>query len=548
MEDWVTIKQLKARNPHLSLRDIAEQLGVDHHTVKNALMRESPPKYERTLRENPLLAPFKEVIFEMLNVKHFKGARILEELRSKGYTGGKTAFYCYLDKVRIEAAKHYTPYETLPGEQSQFDWSPYTVLIGGQLVKVIVFSYINSFSRSHIFEGSLADNQGSVFDAMENSLIESGGVPGRIQTDNAKVFVTNASTTNFRWNPRYLHFCGHYGFEPTRSLPRHPWSKGKVEKPFQYLEDHFIAGGVFDDFEDFITKLKAFQQRVNQRVHSTIKTTPQELLIKDRQAFSVLPTVRYIGTKEEVRHVTFDCLLSFGGSRYSVPWMFAGRQVWIRIGKGYYLEIYSQANKLIARHRLAPVKGSVVIVKEHYRAYNRNGASFDRLRVLFREAFPDHEAFIEKLVAQKRSNAHRHLYQFLELAKVYGRDEMIEAINICLKYNVFNGSFIGGFLEKNFRQSMTLPAKGPLRYQLTPQAEVTRDLKEYQLTEQQLNTHQQKGERTDGTDTTRRISQHALSASDQGDLFSGSGERGEHKTQLPGVPPSVTGTASALEN
>ena len=50
-------------------------------------------------------------------------------------------------------------------------------------------------------------------------------VPSRIQTDSAKVFVKNPSKNNFQWNKRYLHFCGHYGFEPSRSLPAHPWSQ-----------------------------------------------------------------------------------------------------------------------------------------------------------------------------------------------------------------------------------------------------------------------------------------------------------------------------------
>lgn len=518
MEDWITIKNLKAKNPDISLREIGRKVGVDHHTVKDALSRESPPEYSQ--RENPLLLPFKEVIFEMLNVKHFKGSRILEELRSKGYSGGKTALYSYLERIKIDQKRHYTPYETGPGEQSQFDWADYTVLMGGELVELTVFSYINSFSRTQLFEGSLIANQGAVFEAMEASIIESGGVPERIQTDNAKVFVINASRNNFQWNPRYLQFCAHYGFEPTRSLPAHPWSKGKVEKPFQYLEDHFIQGGVFEDFDDFIKKLKAFQLKANQRVHATTRRIPEELMVKDREAFSSLPQRRYVGVREEIRQVTLDCLFSFGGSRYSVPWFFAGKQVWIRVSKGYFLDIHSQASKLIWRHRLATRKGSVVIVKEHYRSFRKDEASFARLKVLFAEAFPDHGLFVEKLQAQKRSNAHRHLYQFLELAKLYGKEEMIEAIKVCLQFNVFNGSFISGFLEKNFQQSFTLPSQ-VRQYRLTSEP-LTRDLREYQINQPQ------KGELAHATDTDRQLSQDTLPPPDEGDLFSGGGECSQH--------------------
>ena len=314
MEDWVTIKNLRAKNPDMSLREIGRLLGVSPNTVKSALSREAPPEYQRVIKENPKLLPFKEVIFKMVNIKGFRGSRIFEELRSKGYTGGKTALYSHLRTVKIEAEKHYTPYETGPGEQSQFDWSPYTVSIGGILTKIIVFSYINGFSRYQVFQVSLSEDQGAVFDALEESFMASGGVPQRLQTDNARVFVKNPSKNNFQWNERYLNFCGHYGFEPTRSLPRHPWSKGKVEKPFRYLEDHFIAGSSFEDFEDLQRKLKDFEHVVNTRVHSTIKTTPGELVAKDREAFSHLPEFRYVGRRSAKSASIVSCRLVEAGT------------------------------------------------------------------------------------------------------------------------------------------------------------------------------------------------------------------------------------------
>jgi len=144
---------------------------------------------------------------------------------------------------------------------------------------------------------------------LENSITDSGGVCSRIQTDNAKAFIDNASVNNFRWNQRYIHFCGHYGFSPSRSLPAHPWSKGKVEKPFAYVENHFIAGGEFESFEDLQNKLKAFQKKLNQRLHSVIKAAPEDMFENEKPALLSIPEQRYIGTKEEVRKVTYDCLI-----------------------------------------------------------------------------------------------------------------------------------------------------------------------------------------------------------------------------------------------
>lgn len=479
MEDWVTIQTLKKRNNSLSNREIGRLLGLSHNTVKRAIEKESPPEYERSKKISDSLAPFEEVIFKMLNVNKFKGSRILEEILSKGYSGSKSTFYYYYQRIKQMPQKHYKPYETSPGEQSQFDWSPYTVTIDSKLTKVIIFSYINSFCRYIVLEASVSENQGSVFEALEKGIIESGGVPSRIQTDNAKVFVKNASKNNFQWNERYLHFCGHYGFEPSRSLPAHPWSKGKVEKPFQYIENHFIAGSSFESFEDFLSKLKDFQKKMNLRVHSSTKTAPAELIERELSSFTKLPTSRYVGIKEEIRKVSLDCLISFNGNRYSVPWHFAGKQVWIRISRGYFLEVYSQNNKLVATHELLLEKGRVVIENDHYRGNNQRGGNFERLKQKFLESFPSEEVFVEKLKAQKRMNANLQLSKIIELIELYQKEDFYKAINKALTYNVFHSSFIAGYLEKNFKQTFKVSA---IEIKSNYKGEnIKRELKEYKL-------------------------------------------------------------------
>ena len=259
MEDWVTIRNLKKLNPGLGSRQIAKLMRISRNTVRYALKRDSAPKYERRKKENPDILPFRDYILTALTVLHLRKSRILEDIKSKGYKGSKSAFYRHCDTIKQTETRSYMPYETAPACQAQFDWSPYSVLVSGNIVNIYVFSYIHGYSRHKIFEASLSQTQSSVFEALENSMIESGGVCEKIQTDNAKCFVSNASKDNFSWNKRYLAFCGHYGIKPIRSLPGHPWSKGKVEKSFGYLEDHFIKGNYFESFEDFYKKLKQFQ-------------------------------------------------------------------------------------------------------------------------------------------------------------------------------------------------------------------------------------------------------------------------------------------------
>jgi len=63
MEDWVTIKNLKKRNPGLGTRKIARLLGLSRNTVKRALCGDDPPRYEREKKVKSSLLLRKGSIF-----------------------------------------------------------------------------------------------------------------------------------------------------------------------------------------------------------------------------------------------------------------------------------------------------------------------------------------------------------------------------------------------------------------------------------------------------------------------------------------------------
>ena len=482
MEDWVTIRNLKSKNEDLSNREIGRLLHISKNTVKRAMESDEYPKYQRQVTINLEIEPFKDFIFEELTVKKLQRSRILCDIKSKGYKGSKSAFYRYISKIEVSEKRTFHPYETAPGEQAQFDWSPYTVVINGILTKVYVFSYILGFSRYRIYEASLSQTLGSTFEALENSILETRGVTERIQTDNAGCFITNASRNNLQWNPRYLQFCGYYRIKPTRSLPAHPWSKGKVERPFDFLEEHFIKGNEFSDFEEFCKRLKNFQNEVNNRIHLATQQTPNFLFDKELSSLSSLPANRFVDIKEQVRKVTADCLISFEGSRYSVPYLFASKEVWLKVSKGHRLQIYSSQNKLIAEHNLSLVKKAVTINEEHYKNHSIERGNWSRLSQIFLSIFPDFDWFPEKLKTQKRINPNYHLTQILEMTKYYRSEDFKNAFSTCYRYNVYSHKFIKGYLENYGRVESIKPC--PIDKKILEAIEsqsIKRQLSEYKL-------------------------------------------------------------------
>jgi transposase len=449
VEAWTTIRYLRAQGK--SVRAIARELGLARNTVRAALRQDAPPHYVRPKRHNPKLEPFIAQIEEMVLQKHFIGSRVFRELRALGYQGGRTALYDYLRtlKTASQRARLTERFETEPAQQGQFDWSSYTAPLGGIVTRVVIFCLTLAFSRRKFYWPSLAETQASIFEALEAALHYFGGSPKQLLVDNARAFVSDASPERFTWNSHFLELCGHYSLEPRACQPGRPRTKGKVERPFFYLEQHFIKGNAWEHFGAFARALAVFtRDELDTLIHATTGERPIDRFEAERPLLTPLPAVPFIGRHEEMRKVSWDCLISFGGSRYSVPWPYAAKHVWLRTSQGRKLIVRNQSGEEIACHDLAARKGSTNIDPSHYENLRQ---AVPKTRVLLEEAFlglfPEHAAFIEGLLIQQKNNALKHLRAILGLAEVYPRQALAAAFVAAKDDNTYSHRFIRGLLE-----------------------------------------------------------------------------------------------------
>jgi transposase len=450
MEQWIEIRSLSASG--LGIRAIARRLRVSRNTVRNAL-RGKPVTKEALKRERfAQLIPYRDEVLRMLKAKLI-GTRILNELRRQGYAGGATALYDFMAELRKDLPhqrkKAVCRFETAPGVQAQFDWSPYEILLGGVTVHVIVYDLILAYCRRKFYWPSFRENQESVFEALERGFQHFGGTTSELLVDNPRVFVIDPRPGHFTWNPHFLDFCKHYRLEPRACLPRRPETKGKVERPFYFLEQHFIKGNEFVDFPDFCRKLSDFNMELDYRMHQALGIAPIERFEEEREALCPLPTAMLSGSCSLFRKVSWDCLISYDASKYSVPFTYAGKDVWVRVSQGAYLEILSRGGEKLAYHKLSLKKGSIVIDDTHYEGLKKQSPrTMTNLRRAFEEEFPEDGLFLEKLIAQQKQNTYKHLRAIIELLSLYPREKMREAFAIGMQYNAFSSQFICGFLEK----------------------------------------------------------------------------------------------------
>jgi len=480
MEGWTTVRYLKEQGK--SARAIARELGMARNTVRRALRQERAPKYRRAERPNPQLAPFAELVRRLHQEERLIGSRILRELRERGYSGSPAAFYRLLGRLKAEDpnARQSLRFETAPGQQGQFDWSPYTITVGDTRVRVVVFCLTLGYSRRKHYWASRDSSQASIFEAIEESLWHFGGAPKELVVDNDRSFVLDARPGQRRFNPRFLELCGHYRLQPIAARVRHPRTKGKVERPFFYLEQHLIKGRQFQDFARFCQELARFEaEELDILVHHTTQERPIDRFQRERALLTPLPEGRFVGTREEVRKVSWDCLLSYAGSRYSVPAPYAGKLVWVRPSQGHRLAVANQRGEVIATHLLSARKGMTILEEAHYAGLRRQPP---RTMVLLERAFlarfPSQHPFLEKLRAQQKLNPVAHLRGILELAITYPQEELEGAFALAHDYNTFSQAFIKGLVERAAPEAPLLDVVKPLRP--VPAVAVQGDLDTYQ--------------------------------------------------------------------
>jgi hypothetical protein len=196
-----------------------------------------------------------------------------------------------------------------------------------------------------------------------------------------------------------------------------------------------------------------------------------------------LPEARFVGTLALSRKVSWDCLVSFRGSRYSVPAVYAGQLVWLLVSRGTHLLVLDARRAVIAEHALSATKGTTVSQDEHYAPLRRGPArTYVVLAEQFLARFPQHAAFLEGLTRQHKLNPAAHLRGVLELALLYDAAPLEHAFAVAQEYQTYSHGFIRGLLESG-EPPTTGAAASPaaaLPGRALPPAPVRCDLGRYQ--------------------------------------------------------------------
>ena len=371
------IEELKRQG--LSVCAIAAVMGLDRKTVRKYLANpERQPRYGPRRQRMSGLEPFKAYIDERLVQGVWNAVVLLRELRERSYKGGYTALKEYLQPKREEArAAAVRRFETPPGRQAQVDWGHLgTIDVEGRERKVWGFTFTLGYSRMMMAEAALEQTLPVLVRMHEEAFRQLGGVPEEILYDRMRTVWTGLDERGeVIWHPMFLDFARYWGFTPRLCRPYRAQTKGKVESGIKYVRRNFLCGLLGREpsgLEDLNSQLRSWVWSIaNQRVHGTTHEQPVARWRTEQQQLQPIGTrPPYPCADDQLRRVARDAYVAWDAARYSVPWQYAGRDVWVR-EKAEQIEIHCGSEKIAVHDRVA--RHRVVTNADHHRGIPLGG-------------------------------------------------------------------------------------------------------------------------------------------------------------------------------
>jgi transposase len=431
-----------------SVRRIALSLGVSRRTVIKALGQVeqarggAPESAPRTTTTRPSkLDAYEPVIADLLaRYPDISVRRIHEELRPLGYTGGYTVLSERV--LRLRPSPVITPvrrFETVPGQQAQMDYSTYDLDFSDEgRRRVHAFSYLLGYSRRQYLHFVEVQDFATTVREHIRAFEHLGGVAATCLYDNMKVVVSDYDGDDPVYNPRFLAFAAHYGFRPVACRPRRPQTKGKVERPFGYVESSLLGGRTFRGLEHLNETAAWWLTEVaDVRIHSQTKARPIDRHAEEQPHMILLPARPFDAAEVVYRSVDAEGFVVYRQNFYATPWRLIGQSVVVRVTEEE-LVIHDKAFVEAVRHRLWPrtTAGQRSPCKDHEPPRDAQRRS-EQLTERFAEFGAAGTRFLEGLLVGSRSGKNQ-AERVLSLAVVYPRADVLSALERAVRYGAFS--------------------------------------------------------------------------------------------------------------
>lgn len=350
----------------INLAELERRTGISRgklRGLKKNGFRETPPGEIR--RRPSKLDGYTGILDSLLKDGVSNSTVCLNRLKANGFTGGQTIVKEYIAAHRnliparresvAPQGKRAIRYSDSPGEVFQMDWGFTEVLTSdGQRCTAACFAMICHACGQRYIEFFPNARQENLFIGMIHAFCYMG-VPEFVMTDNMKSVVIRRDLDGRPiWQKDYEAFMRTAGFQTRLCKPRHPYTKGAVERLVRFVKDNFLAGRTFRDITDLNRSALEWCNEQNRLYHRSMDAVPQDIHMREcagnLHELEQSEAVRLYLCPE--RRISFDGFVNYEGRRYGVPYRYPGSSARV-MRREDMLYLYSDdLTTLLAVHRI----------------------------------------------------------------------------------------------------------------------------------------------------------------------------------------------------
>ncbi len=418
-------------------RPIARALGISRGAVKDVLKSgtEAVPRIERV----ELAEPHRDDIVALYARCKGNLVRVHEELAVKGATLSYQALtaFCRRHKIGRSPAVPAGQYEFGPGVEMQHDTSPHFAKIASRRVAIQTASLVLGYSRMTFVQCYPRFTRFACKIFLTDAALYFEGLCARCMIDNTHVVVLSGTGRSMIAVPEMIAFSDRLGFNFEAHEVGDANRSAKVERRFDYIDNNFLAGREFADWQDLNRQARAWCDKVNATHRRDLHASSRDLFAVERLALKPLPI--HVPEVYQLHHriVDGEGYVNVQRVRYSVPWRLMGRQLELRETRDR-IEIF-EGPRLVAEHA-RPLEDLTQRVNDPKHRPPRGEGVFARHRISpeetrLLERAPALTEYLVRMKARGKASV-RSLRVLLRMLDEYPREALLAAIEEATRFGM----------------------------------------------------------------------------------------------------------------
>lgn len=442
------ILQMKEKN--VSVRETSRILKVARNTVRDVIKnnaKAAPVKESHCLVHLPVIKDlFRECKGNVVRVK--------EELESRHdiFIPYQTLTWLVRkEEIRTPKKKRAGRYVFEPGEEMQHDTSPHNIVLGSKKVKAQCASLVMAYSRKLYMQYYPCFTRFECRVFLDKAFSYLDGTAGKCIIDNTHVILASGIGPDAIITPEMEHFGRIYNTKFEAHWLNDPNRKSRVERPFHYIENNFIPGRTFSNWDDLNRQAEDWCTTIsNPKYKRSLGMSPDAAYIIEKPYLSPLPPVAPPVYKSFYRVVNIEGYIQLDTNRYSVPQKLVGETLEVQKHWDKVI-IYNKQNKVAEHKRVLDRKDRRRTLPGHHPPLTRKTSIKEpsKEEVLLTGKNKILDLYVENLKEISRGRGVLNLRRLLNLQRSYPEEPFIAGIKTAQQYGLYDLSRVEKIILKN---------------------------------------------------------------------------------------------------